>query len=66
MDQDYQSFCMADSTFYDAMHSAETACESFATAARPLPDGWTLRPQDDWLVVTPRARGTLITGRSPA
>ena len=53
MDQDYQPFCMADPSFYDAMHSEETAGESFATASRPLPDGWTLRPQDDWLVVRP-------------
>jgi predicted Ser/Thr protein kinase len=56
MDQYYESFCMADSSFYDAMHSEETAGESFVTASRPLPDGWTLRPQDDWLVVTPRVR----------
>jgi tRNA A-37 threonylcarbamoyl transferase component Bud32 len=56
MDQDYQPFCMADPSFYDAMHSEETAGESFATASRSLPDGWTLRPQDDWLVVHPRER----------
>ncbi|MFL6123340.1 class III lanthionine synthetase LanKC [Actinophytocola sp.] len=56
MDQDYQPFCMADPSFYDAMHSVETAGESFATASRPLPDGWTLRAQDDWLVVHPAER----------
>jgi tRNA A-37 threonylcarbamoyl transferase component Bud32 len=56
MDQDYQPFCMADPSFYDAMHSEDTAGESFATASRPLPDGWTLRPQDDWLVVDPSVR----------
>ncbi|HYQ68242.1 class III lanthionine synthetase LanKC [Actinophytocola sp.] len=54
MDQDYQPYCMADPSFYDAMHSEETAGESFATASRALPEGWTLRPQDDWLVVHPR------------
>jgi hypothetical protein len=59
MDQDYQQFVMADSSFYDTMHSEETAGESFATASRPLPDGWTLRPQDDWLVVNPRERQDL-------
>ena len=47
MDQDYQPFCMADPSFYDAMHSVDTAGESFATASLPLPDGWTLSEQDD-------------------
>ena len=59
MDQDYQPFCMADPSFYDAMHSEDTAGESFATAARPLPDGWTLHEQDDWFVVNPRVRQEL-------
>ncbi len=59
MDQDYQPFCMADPSFYDAMYSEDTAGESFATAARPLPAGWTLREQDDWLTVNPRVRPEL-------
>lgn len=56
MDQDYQPFCMADPSFYDAMHSQATAGESFATAARSLPKGWTLHEQDDWFVVNPPVR----------
>jgi hypothetical protein len=56
MEQDYQPFCMADPSFYDTMHSEGTAGESFATASRPLPDGWTMRPSDDWLVLDPRVR----------
>ncbi|GAB3463211.1 class III lanthionine synthetase LanKC [Actinophytocola sediminis] len=56
MEQDYQLFCMADPSFYDAMHSEQTAGESFATAARPLPAGWTISDQDDWLVVDPARR----------
>jgi serine/threonine protein kinase len=56
MDQDYQPFCMADPSFYDAMHSTETAGESFATAARALPEGWTISAKDDWLVVNPPVR----------
>ncbi|HEX2132014.1 MAG TPA: class III lanthionine synthetase LanKC [Actinophytocola sp.] len=59
MDQDYQPFCMADPTFYDALHSEQTAGESFRTAARPLPAGWSLREQDDWLVVDPAQRQDL-------
>ena len=51
MDQEYQQFCMADPAFYDAMHSTETAGDSFAVAARELPGGWALREQDDWLVI---------------
>lgn len=56
MEQDYQQFCMADPSFYDAMHSEQTAGESFATASRTLPDGWTISDQDDWLVVDPAQR----------
>jgi hypothetical protein len=56
MDQDYQPFCMADPSFYDAMYSEATAGESFATATRPLPDGWTLHEQDDWFVINPPVR----------
>lgn len=59
MDQDYQPYCMADPSFYDAMHSEQTAGESFSTAARPLPEGWTIRDQDDWLVVDPARRQDL-------
>ena len=56
MEQEYQQFCMADPSFYDAMHSEETAGASFATASRPLPDGWSLHEQDDWLVADPAVR----------
>ncbi|MGB3438822.1 MAG: class III lanthionine synthetase LanKC [Actinophytocola sp.] len=56
MDQDYQPFCMADASFYDAMHSEATAGESFPTAVRPLPTGWTLHEQDDWFVINPPVR----------
>ncbi|MGH3434357.1 MAG: serine/threonine protein kinase, partial [Thermocrispum sp.] len=50
MDQGYETFCMADATFYDAMHSEHTAGASFPTADRPLPDGWQRQEQDDWFV----------------
>jgi class III lanthionine synthetase len=56
MDQDYQPFCMADPSFYDAMHSEASAGESFATSARQLPTGWSLHEQDDWFVVNPAVR----------
>src|SRR3989337_571295 len=56
MGQDSQPFCMADPSFYDAMYSEATAGESFATATRPLPDGWTLHEQDDWFVINPPVR----------
>jgi hypothetical protein len=56
MNQDFQQFIMADPAFYDTMHSEETAGESFATASRQLSEGWTLRSQDDWLVVDPLVR----------
>jgi len=53
MTQAYEAYTMADPSFYDAMHSEQTAGASFDVAARPLPEGWQLKDQDDWLVVYP-------------
>src|SRR6266536_1044393 len=53
MDQVYETYTMADPSFYDAMYSAQTAGESFAIARRPLPDEWTIKDRDDWLIVDP-------------
>ncbi|ADD40246.1 class III lanthionine synthetase LanKC [Stackebrandtia nassauensis] len=50
MDEQYEAFCMADSTFYDAMYSAETAGVSFPVAERELSPEWHRSEQDDWLV----------------
>lgn len=47
----YETYSMADATFYDAMHSEASAGASFPIAARPLPDGWECAEQDDWLTV---------------
>ena len=64
MDHIYETYTMADPSFYDAMYSSRTAGESFTVAARELPEGWGLRDQDDWLVVdgpaTPRLQGWKI------
>jgi serine/threonine protein kinase len=53
MDQRYEAYTLVDSPFYDTMHSTKTAGASFPVADRPLPDGWQLKDQDDWLVVHP-------------
>lgn len=53
MTQAYEAYTMADPSFYDAMHSEQTAGTSFTVATRPLPEGWQLKDQDDWLVVYP-------------
>ncbi|WP_412543999.1 class III lanthionine synthetase LanKC [Longispora sp. K20-0274] len=50
MAERYEGYCMADRTFYDAMHSLATAGRPFDTARRPLPEGWNRSEQDDWLV----------------
>lgn len=50
MNQGYETFCMADPWFYDAMHTDATAGMSFPTADRTLPDGWNRTAQDDWFV----------------
>lgn len=59
MEQEYDRFCLADPTFYDAMYSKDTAGESFSIATRPLPDGWTRGEQDDWFVVDSVTRDRL-------
>lgn len=53
MDQGYDAFCMVDPLFYDTLHAGQSAETRFATADRPIPPGWELRPQDDWLVFDP-------------
>jgi hypothetical protein len=52
MTQAYEAYIVADTPFYDTMHSARTAGTSFSIADRPLPDGWEFTEQDDWLVVS--------------
>nr|WP_042186270.1 class III lanthionine synthetase LanKC [Kibdelosporangium sp. MJ126-NF4]CEL17172.1 Lanthionine biosynthesis protein LanL [Kibdelosporangium sp. MJ126-NF4]CTQ91598.1 Lanthionine biosynthesis protein LanL [Kibdelosporangium sp. MJ126-NF4] len=62
MNEEYEPYCMADPSFYDAMHSEQTAGESFTTARRPLPDGWTRHEQDDWFVLDPGTRDIPLQG----
>jgi hypothetical protein len=47
----YEAFCMADPSFYDAMHSEATAGASYAVAGQDLPEGWRCTAKDDWLTV---------------
>jgi len=62
MDHVYENYTLADPAFYDAMYSSQTAGESFAISERPLPDGWKIKPQDDWLVVDPGPSGLPMQG----
>ncbi|GAA2309633.1 class III lanthionine synthetase LanKC [Glycomyces scopariae] len=54
----YEAFCMADPSFYDAMHSEATAGASFAVAGRDLPEAWRCTAKDDWLTV--RREGAVL------
>ncbi|GAB3660322.1 class III lanthionine synthetase LanKC [Glycomyces tarimensis] len=47
----YETYSMADPTFYDAMHSERSAGAPFDVASRPLPAGWERSEQDDWLTI---------------
>ncbi len=49
----YEAFVMADPIFYDVLHSRSKDTSPFEVAARPLPEGWQIREQDDWLVIEP-------------
>lgn len=62
MDQAYEAYTLADPSFYDAMHSEQTAGSSFSIADRELPDGWRLSGQDDWLVIDPGTTGLPTQG----
>jgi serine/threonine protein kinase len=62
MNEEYEAYVMADPSFYDAMHSEQTAGESFAAAGRPLPEGWQRYEQDDWFVLDPKTAGTQTEG----
>jgi hypothetical protein len=62
MNEEYEAYSMADPSFYDAMHSEQTAGESFAAAERPLPDGWERYEQDDWFVINPGTSGLPLQG----
>jgi tRNA A-37 threonylcarbamoyl transferase component Bud32 len=62
MNEEYEAYTMADPSFYDAMHSTQTAGESFAAADRPLPAGWQRYEQDDWFVINPGTPGLPLQG----
>jgi serine/threonine protein kinase len=62
MNEEYEAYTMADPSFYDAMHSEQTAGESFAAAERALPAGWERYEQDDWFVINPGTSGLPLQG----
>jgi len=62
MNEEYEPYTMADPSFYDAMHSEQTAGESFAAADRALPAGWSRYEQDDWFVFNPGTSGLPVQG----
>lgn len=53
MDRQYERFCVADPYFYDSLNSGQRETTWFAAAQRPVPDGWSREPLDDWLVYGP-------------
>ena len=58
MDQHYERYCVTDPHFYDSLTSARPEATWFATARRPVPDGWRRATADDALLYGP-ARDTL-------
>jgi hypothetical protein len=59
VDKHYERYCVTDPHFYDSLTSAQPAAAWFATARRPVPDGWRRETRDDWLVYGP------VGGRLP-
>jgi len=51
MDERFGAFIMADPLFFDVLHAKHTGETSDWTPDRPVPDGWEIREQDDWLVL---------------
>ncbi|MGH3908753.1 MAG: class III lanthionine synthetase LanKC [Pseudonocardiaceae bacterium] len=62
MAQGYEAYVMADPSFYDAMHSEQTAGTSFPIAERPLPEGWRRDEQEEWFVIDPDTAGLPTQG----
>jgi hypothetical protein len=53
MDKQYDRYCVVDPLFYDSLNTERSATALFATAQRPIPDGWQREALDDWLVYGP-------------
>ena len=53
MDTQYDVYCMADRTFFDAPTTIHRDELQFAVSGRPLPEGWRRVELDDWLVLRP-------------
>src|SRR5262245_60774588 len=49
----YEAFCAIDPLFYDSLSSADVDIEEYPAACRPVPEGWTREPLDDWLIYAP-------------
>lgn len=53
MDTQYDVYCMADRTFFDAPTTIRREELQFAAAGRQVPEGWRRVELDDWLVLRP-------------
>ncbi|WJV49084.1 class III lanthionine synthetase LanKC [Streptomyces flavofungini] len=56
MDKRYEVYCLADRHFYetpDRLSAPEQADTVYATARRPVPDGWRAERAGDWLTLVP-------------
>lgn len=51
MDERFGAFIMADPLFFDVLHAKQTGESSDWVPDRPLPGGWEIRHQDDWMVL---------------
>ncbi|MFC7530938.1 class III lanthionine synthetase LanKC [Actinoplanes sp. GCM10030250] len=50
MDRRYDAYCAADPLFYDSLATVQRSAGDFPAARRQLPDGWSIRAHDDWLI----------------
>lgn len=53
MDRRYDAYCAADPLFYDSLAATQRAAGDFPAARRQLPEGWSIRAHDDWLIAGP-------------
>jgi len=53
MNEQYETYCLADRLFYDTPNQRPTRNPDFLIAARTAPDGWAHEPSDTWMYYAP-------------
>jgi serine/threonine protein kinase len=53
VDRRYDAYCAADPLFYDSLATVQHSAGDFPATRRSLPDGWSIRAHEDWMIAGP-------------